>query len=101
MLHAHYAAANDALPTLDLALQQSTEEPMTVSATAGGPWSETATPSVVSLSLPGAKPLPAAESLYGADTVAIALALIGTWLVVMGGALLARRRVPVQGTDSA
>ena len=100
MLHAHYSAAADALPSLDLAVLQ-TGEPITVSATADGPWAETSGTTVASLSLPGTQNLPASESLYGADTIAIALALVGAWLVVMGGALIARRRVPVETTQSA
>lgn len=87
MLHARYSAA-DTLPALTLAQQS---EPMTVSAAAAGPWAESSTVATTA----SEQPLNTAPSLYGADTLAVALALVGVWLMVMGGALIARRRVPV------
>ena len=90
MLHASYSAA-DTLPALTLAQQS---EPMTVSATASGPWAESSTVAST-VSLVSEQPMDTAPSLYGADTLVVALALVGVWLMVMGGALIARRRVSV------
>ncbi len=91
MLHASYSTA-DSLPLLTVAQQQ--VEPITLSATVAGPWAESSTVATTA-SLTSEQSLDTAPSLYGADTLAVALALVGVWLMVMGGALIARRRVPV------
>lgn len=86
MLHAHYTASIDTLPTLAVATM-GTADAITVSAAAPAAWVES-TAEVASV-LPQQ---PAASAAGGVDTLSIAFALIGAWLVLMGGALLARRR---------